>query len=330
MLYTVSKQSNFTQRDLDYFKNTFDNRHVFLHKLLEKYNKDDIAFVECNSLLSDCLKYIKENKLTSEYKKVIVYMSELYWDTINSSSVINSLLDNNIFIIFNFFTKESPYELKNKSYSSIGSFLDITEHYIKRYTFEKKEPKYNLISKFGRPNNERIKFHNELKDYKLFVYSINNFDYNNDYHTKKVFESEKNLSGDFKSTTLPNEDFESIFSLDIETRLSQYEEAPHLVSCTEKTLKSFLFKRPTINVMQKEAYEYFESFGFIFPNYFGLNHKTEQIQICKKICELSLEDCKSMALEYSYAYETNYKKVMDFLKHHKIKLDNIFYELYHK
>ena len=171
---------------------------------------------------------------------------------------------------------------------------------------------------------------NELKDFKSFVYSINNFDYNNDYHTKKVFESEKNLSGDFKSITLPSEDFESIFSLDVETRLSQYEEAPHLVSCTEKTLKSFLFKRPTINVMQKEAYEYFESFGFIFPNYFGLNHKTEQIQICKKICELSLEDCKSMALEYSYAYETNYKKVMDFLKHHKIKLDNIFYELYHK
>ena len=63
MLYTVSKQSNFTQRDLDYFKNTFDNRHVFLHKLLEKYNKDDIAFVECNSLLSDCLKYIKENNV---------------------------------------------------------------------------------------------------------------------------------------------------------------------------------------------------------------------------------------------------------------------------
>ena len=98
MLYTVSKQSNFIQRDLDYFKNTFDNRHVFLHKLLKKYTKDDIAFVECNSLLSDCLSYIKKNKLTSKYKKVIVYMSELYWDTINSSSVINSLLDNNILV----------------------------------------------------------------------------------------------------------------------------------------------------------------------------------------------------------------------------------------
>ena len=43
MLYTVSKQSNFIQRDLDYFKNTFDNRHVFLHKLLKKYTKDDIV-----------------------------------------------------------------------------------------------------------------------------------------------------------------------------------------------------------------------------------------------------------------------------------------------
>ena len=75
MLYTVSKQSNFQIRDLDYFKNTFDNRHVYLHKLLSMYDRDDIAFVECNSLLSDCLKYINENKLTSKYKKVIVYMS---------------------------------------------------------------------------------------------------------------------------------------------------------------------------------------------------------------------------------------------------------------
>lgn len=330
MLYTVSKQSNFQIRDLDYFKNTFDNRHVYLHKLLSMYDRDDIAFVECNSLLSDCLKYINQNKLTSKYKKVVVYMSELYWDTINKSSTINNLLDNNIFVIFNFFTKESPYNLKNKSYTSIGSFLDITEHYIKRYTFEKNQPKYNLISKFGRPNNERVTFYNELKDYKTFVYSINNFDYNQNNIATKTFESEKNLSGDFKSTVLPKEDFESIFSLDIETRLSQYEEAEHLVSCTEKTLKSFLFKRPTINVMQKEAYEYFESFGFIFPNYFELDHKTKHIDICKKICELSLEDCKTMALEYSYAYENNYKKVMDFIKHHKIKLDNIFYELYHK
>jgi len=311
-----------------------DKRHNTLHSILKKYDRDDIAFIECDSLILECLKTITKQKLHKKYKKVIVYMSELYWDSYNSDYPFYYEWKDNIHFIFNFFSEKSPYKLLTNTYTSIGAFGDITKLYLEKYDFEKKEPKYNLISKFGRPNKDRIKFCKELQKYKSFVYSINNFAeaYGDeaDRIESKRFESEKDLDGDYKSYTLPKEDFESIFSLDIETRLTQYESASWLVSCTEKTLKSFMFKRPSINVIQKEAYDYLESFGFEFPNYFGLDHKTQQLEICKRICELSLEECKELSLQYKDVCERNYQKLLEFLEHHKNKLENIFYELYHK
>lgn len=330
MLYTYSEQSGLAKSTISYFRESFDNRYITLSKLLHKFDTDDVAFVECNSLILNCLGDINATKLASKYRKVIIYMSELYWDSTNTASDIDGLLDDNVFIIFNFFSKNSPYELKTKSYTSIGSFLDITNHYLRRYNFEVDIPKYNLISKFGRPSKDRLGYYDVLKKYDSFICSINNFEYGDTSIEGRVFESEKNLSGDYKSTTLPKEDFQSIFSLDIETRLSQYEEASYLVSCTEKTLKSFMFKRPSVNVIQKEAYDYLESFGFEFPNYFGLDHKTQQLEICKHICSESLSNCKDMALEYKKEYQKNYQTLLEFLEYHKNKLENIFYELYHK
>ncbi len=311
-----------------------DKRFDYIHSLLSKYDCDDILFIEENGLLVECLKIVKEQKLSGKFKKIIIYMSELYWDSVNEKNQkeIDDLLDYNIFVIFNFLSDKSPFDLKTKSYTSIGSFLDITNLYLQKYDFKQKSKKYNLISKFGRPQEDRIKFYNELKDYDSFVYSINNFqlDYKNDDIPSKKFESEKQKTGDYKSNTLPTEDFESVFSLDMETRCSSFQSSSKLIQITEKTLKSFMFKRPSIIVIQKEAFDYLESFGFEFPNYFGLDYKTQQLEICKRICELSLEECKDLSSQYKDVYEKNYQKLVEFLEHHKTKLENIFYELYHK
>ena len=333
MLYISSRQPflKLEKCNLEYILQEKDRRYETLYSFLKKYDRDDIAFIVSNSLVTETVEHIKEKNIHKNYNKVIVYMGELYWDTFNDSKTLDDLLEDNIYVIFNLFSNESPYTLKTKSYTSIGSFGDITKLYLQKYDFKQKEKKYNLISKFGRPNKDRIVFYENLKNYKSFIYSINNFIYDSPYDIPSVgFKSEEHLKHDYKSYTLPKEDFQSIFSLDIETRLTQYGEAPHLVSCTEKTLKSFMFKRPSINVIQKEAYDYLESFGFEFPNYFGLDHKTQQLEICKRICELSLEECKELSLQYKDVYEKNYQKLLEFLEHHKNKLENIFYELYHK
>jgi len=311
-----------------------DKRFDYIHSLLSKYDCDDILFIENSGLLIETLQTIKKQNISGKFKKIIIYMSELYWDSVNEKNQkeIDDLLDYNIFVIFNFLSDKSPFDLKTKSYTSIGSFLDITNLYLQKYDFKEKSKKYNLISKFGRPQEDRIKFYNELKDYNSFVYSINNFqlDYKNDDIPSKKFESEKEKNGDYKSNSLPTEDFESVFSLDMETRCSSFQNSSKLIQITEKTLKSFMFKRPSIMVIQKEAYDYLESFGFEFPNYFGLDHKTQQLEICKRICKLSLDDCKDISLQYKDVYERNYQKLLEFLEHHKTKLENIFYELYHK
>lgn len=338
------KDKKFNTITLQFLKRPLDKRYDTIASLLKKYDRDDIAYVICDSKVLECVKTLVNTKLYKKYDKVIVHMTELYWDEFNADYALLSTLKDNIHIIFNFFSKESPYKLLKNTYTSIGSFGDITELYLKKYNLNKKEPKYNLISKLGRPNEERNIFCKALRDYKSFVYSINAFqeqygEFEKNSIEQKLFESEVELhnkaknheiDNDFKSYTLPNEDFQSIFSLDIETRTTQYDNCHWLVSCTEKTLKSFMFKRPSINVIQKEAYDYLESFGFEFPNYFGLDHKTQQLEICKRICELSLEECKEFSLQYKDVYERNYQKLLDFLEHHKTKLENIFYELYHK
>lgn len=316
-----------------------DGRYTTMINVIEKYKNTEknIAFVECNSLIYNCLKDIKNTKLSKSYDKVILWASELYWDSVDDEEYVNNLLDDNVHIIYNFFREDSPYNLKTKSYCSIGSFGDITQMYLNKYNFFPIEnPKYNLICKFGRPNEERIKLYYELKDSPNFVYSINNFSgYEKTLKDSKTFESEKNLKGDFKSYQLPKEDFESFAELITETRLTQFEHSKRLVSATEKTLKGFMFKRPNITIAQTEVYSYLENFGFKFPNILGMDSKTQQLEICKKITSLSKKECKDILLQQQSAekgypldvYENNFNTLVYFLKYHRNKFDEIVNEI---
>ena len=308
-----------------------DERYTTMIDVIKKYKNTEknIAFVECNSLVLKCLEHIHTTKFTQSYDKVILWASELYWDSCDNTIDINKILDDNLCIIFNFFRKDSPFKLKTKSYCSIGSFGDITQMYLNKYNFEiNLNTKYNLISKFGRPNSHRTELHNKLKDLPNFVYSINNFSgYEDSSMVAKGFESEKDLNGDFKSYHLPDEDFESFSELITETRLSQYQENKRLISATEKTLKGFMFKRPNITFAQPEVYSYLETFGFKFPNILGMDSKTEQLEICKEITSLSKEQCKDITLQNKDVYESNFNVLVDFLKHHRNKFDDIVKEI---
>lgn len=305
-----------------------DKRYRTLVKELKKFDRPDILFIESNELVLNVLKLIKEQRLSHRYQKIIVYMSEIYWDECNTNKPINDLLDDNVHIIFNFFSDESPFNLKTKSFTTVGAFTDITELYLDYYDFKKLTPKYNLISKFGRPNGDKTPYYEALKDYDKFIFSINNLDYGVSDITGVTFESEKDATGDFKSYKLPTEDFISIASLDVETKCSTFGETPKLISCTEKTLKSFMYSRPSVNVMQYEAFDYLEKHGFIFPNYFGLNHRTQQMEICKKICELSSQEAIRWSYQYLDVSNHNYKKLKEFLTFQKKKLESILKELY--
>tara|TARA_B100001564_G_scaffold343124_1_gene339389 strand:- start:622 stop:1641 length:1020 start_codon:yes stop_codon:yes gene_type:complete len=309
-----------------------DRRYTTMIDVVEKYKNTEknIAFIECNSLILKCLQYVNTSKFTKSYDKVIIWTSELYWDSCDDEDYINKILDNNVHIIFNFFREDSPFKLKTKSYCSIGSFGDITQMYLNKYNFKiNTNTKYNLISKFGRPNPHRRELYNKLKDLPNFVYSINNFPYveNDEQLVSKTFESEKNLNGDFKSYHLPDEDFESFAELITETRLSQFEESKRLVSATEKILKGFMFKRPNITIAQTEVYSYLENFGFKFPNILGMDSKTQQFEICEKITSLSKQQCKDIILQNKDVYESNFNVLVDFLKHHRNKFDDIVKEI---
>ena len=301
--------------------------------VVKKYKETEksIAFIECDSLLLKCLEQINTTKFAQSYDKVILWASELYWDSCDKEDDINKILDNNVHIIFNFFRKDSPFKLKTKSYCSIGSFGDITQMYLNKYNFEiNLNTKYNLICKFGRPNPHRIGVYKELKDLPNFIYSINNFEGYEGETTesiKKTLESEKHLDGDFKSYHLPDEDFESFSELITETRLSQFQENKRLISATEKILKGFMFKRQTITFIQPEVYSYLERFGFKFPNILGMDSKTQQIEICKQIGLLSQQQCKQISLQNKDVYERNFSTLVDFLKYHRNKFDEIVKEI---
>ena len=305
-----------------------DKRYRTLIKELRELDRPDILFIESNEKVLNALKLIKEQRLSKSYQKIILYMSEIYWDECNTNEPINDLLDDNVHIIFNFFSDESPFNLKTKSFTTIGAFSDITELYLEYYDFKKETPHYNLISKFGRPNGDKILYYEALKDYDKFIFSINNLGYGVSDIPGVSFESEKDATGDFKSYRLPKEDFISIASLDVETRCSTFGETPRLITCTEKTLKSFMYKRPSVNVMQYEAFDYFEKHGIIFPNYFGLNHRTQQMEICKKICELSQDEAIHWAHQYIDISNHNHKMLKLFLANQKKKLKSILNELY--
>lgn len=305
-----------------------DKRYRTLIRELKSFDNPYVLFIESNEKVLNALRLIKEKRLSKRYERVILYMSEIYWDECNTNEPINDLLDDNVHIIFNFFSDESPFNLKSKSFTTVGAFSDITELYLDYYDFKKETPIYNLISKFGRPNGDKIPYYEALKNYDNFVFSINNIGYGVSDIPSVSFKSEIGATGDFKSYKLPNEDFMSIASLDVETRCSTFGGTSKLISCTEKTLKSFMYKRPSVNVMQNEAFDYLEKHGFIFPNYFGLNHRTQQMEICKKICELSRYEAQHWAYQYSDISNHNYKMLKLFLKNQKEKLKNILKELY--
>ena len=331
--YNLSSNSLTLLRGNDTLFQMEDERYTTMINVFNKYKKTEknIAFIECDSLILKCLEHINTTKFAQSYDKVILWASELYWDSCDNENDINKILDDNVHIIFNFFRKDSPFRLKTKSYCSIGSFGDITQMYLNKYNFEiNLNTKYNLICKFGRPNSHRTEVYNKLKNLPNFTYSINNFEAYDGEATeliKKTFESEKHLKGDFKSYHLPNEDFESFAELITETRLSQFKESNRLISATEKTLKGFMFKRPNITFVQPEVYSYLESFGFKFPNILGMDSKTKQLEICKNITLLSKVQCKDITLQNKGVYESNFNTLVDFLKYHRNKFDEIVKEI---
>ena len=98
-----------------------DERYTTMINVIKKYKNTEknIAFVECNSLIYKCLEHIKRVKLSKSYDKVILWASELYWDSCDNENDINKILDDNVHIIFNFFRKDSPFKLKTKSFIMI-------------------------------------------------------------------------------------------------------------------------------------------------------------------------------------------------------------------
>ena len=204
------KDKKFNTITLQFLKRPLDKRYDTIASLLKKYDRDDIAYVICDSKVLECVKTLVNTKLYKKYDKVIVHMTELYWDDFNADYPLLSTLKDNIHIIFNFFSKESPYKLLKNTYTSIGSFGDITELYLKKYNLDKKEPKYNLISKLGRPNEERNIFCKGLRDYKSFVYSINAFqeqygEFEKNSIEQKLFESEVELHNKAKNDEIDND-----------------------------------------------------------------------------------------------------------------------------
>ena len=337
-LFKYNLDSNLLAKSHSYELFTIeDRRYTTMIDVVKKYKNTEknIAFIEVESLLIKCLTEIHTTNFSKDYDKVIIWASELYWDNCDDEDTYNNVLNDNVHIIFNFFRADSPYNLNTKSYCSIGSFGDITQMYLDKYNFESRYFRhsdyfeYNLISKFGRPNSHRIELYNELKDLPNFVYSINNFPYVEDdgQVVSKKFESENDLTGDFKSYHLPDEDFESFSELITETRLSTYENSKRLISATEKTLKGFMFKRPNITLVQPEVYSYLETFGFKFPNILGMDSKTQQLEICKQISLLSQTECKQLSLQNKDVYESNFNTLVDFLKYHRNKFDEIVKEI---
>ena len=281
------------------------------------------ALILCDNTIQNGIKCINNNyKLFKDYDRVIYYANEIYWDTINTDKEFQDLIDSckiKLDLILNFFI-DKPFKLKNINYiTTTGVCSQITNLYLQKYkknflSLDKHDLKWNMICKFGAPKEERIQFHKKLKDYKSFIYSINNFNYSSDYFSKR-FPSELNKIGDYKSWSLPDEDFKSVTELIIETRLSQYENSSNLVSCSEKTLKAFLFKRPTIFVIDKNAFSYLENYGFKFVDYF----KQDNLD---KICEMDIKKLIELSKDYSDVWEHNHQNLIEFIHQDENKFIN--------
>ena len=58
-----------------------------------------------------------------------------------------------------------------------------------------------------------------------------------------------------------------------------------------------------------------------------MDSKTQQLDICKKISSLSKEECKDITLQQQNVYESNFNTLVDFLKYHRNKFDEIVNEI---
>lgn len=298
--------------DLNLQDGRFNN--VIKIKNLDKTSTKKALILSDNTLelVIECID--KNYKVFQDYDRVILYSNEIYWDTISSDSKIQNLFDScrvKLDLIINFFT-DKPFNLKNINYiTTTGVSSQITKLYFEKYkdkilSNNKSNLKWNLICKFGRPNEHRIKLHKRLKDYDSFIYSINNFNYQEDYSFSKSFPSELTKVGDYKSWSLPEEDFQSVTELIVETRLSQFNNSQKLVTCSEKTLKGFLLKRPSIFVIDKNAFPYLEKYGFKFVEYF----KEENLE---QICQMDIKKLIEMSMDYSDIWEYNYQNLIEFI-----------------
>jgi hypothetical protein len=336
-----------------YFQHTYhaDNRHDNIHRYLKKYKdtKQKVCLIVNDSHILPCMELILREKLTSKYEHIIVYMPEGYWDTFNDSKTLQNKIDKiddseKITIIFNFFC-DSPFDLKNINYiTTIGCFGSITKLYLNRYKFKSLKEnynniKYNVISKFGRPSEEKLFVYEKVKDFDNFVYSINSagkatYSDVGDNVAAKNFPSEINAKNNFRASTLPMEDFQSASEIVVETRFSTFKDGKRLVTNTEKTLKGFMFKRPSFLFAQPESYPYLKQYGFKFPKFFGYDSgnatlyrgelKTELFNMIEKVCNMNTSDLLDMFIEEEDVWEHNYDNLHSFIELHESRIENIF------
>ncbi len=309
--------------DINHFKtHNGDYRWQNIIELYEKHNsKHNIALIVNENKIETIVPYL-DYKFKS-FDRVIIYQAELFWSEFNNSEYLEKLLkdvDLPIEIIWNFFC-DDPFDLDIPQYITTGVCSQITRLYLNKYEYPKlkdswKDIKYNLISKFGRPNRQRIKLYNKLKNYDKFICSMNNFEYFEDFNENRVLPSEKGKDGDFKSWELADEDFQSICSLVVETRTSQFENSSRLVTCSEKTLKSFITRRPSILVIQPEAFGWLEKRGFRFFDFFVEKN-------LETICKMDTKELFDLAVSYEYIWENNLQVLRDLIQKDSNKLEEI-------
>ena len=73
-----------------------DKRYRTLIRELKSFDNPYVLFIESNEKVLNALRLIKEKRLSKRYERVILYMSEIYWDECNTNEPINDLLDDNV------------------------------------------------------------------------------------------------------------------------------------------------------------------------------------------------------------------------------------------
>ena len=326
-----------------------DSRYDNIFRYLKKYKdtKREVCLVICDSYILSCMDLMVEQKITSKFDKIIFYMPECFWDEFNDSKTLQNKIDKiddseKITIIFNFFC-DSPFDLKNINYiTTIGCFGSITKLYLNKYKFKSlkenyKKIKYNVISKFGRPSEEKLLVYHKIKDFKNLIYSINSTGLEEYYTKPKIFPSELNETDVIVNFQLPKEDFQSASEVVVETRWSTFGNGKRLVTNTEKTLKGFMFKRPVFLFAQPESYSYLRQYGFKFPKLFGYDgtkvkqvgggYETEYFDMVDEVCSRNTKDILDFFIENEDIWEHNYENLHSFIQLHDNRVDNIFKEI---